>query len=189
MDSSPEIASKKEIIAQKFLEYFLKHGMVKTMVNDVAKDLHMSKKTIYKYFTGGKQECLYYLFYKIGQNAVESMESNIKSTDPFIKRFDKILQFIFTTAVPYVLGNMADNAEDYLIENMIVGQAFRDAFRNPISQLLLEGKKKGDFHFDNLELTFLAIYGMILQSMELIHNQQENKIQSEVISLILKILH
>jgi AcrR family transcriptional regulator len=189
MQNSPEIESKKEIIAQKFLEYFLKHGMVKTMINDVAKDLHMSKKTIYKYFVGGKQECLYYLFFKIGRNAVESVEPIIKSTDPILKRFETVLQFVFKTAVPYVLGNRAENEEDYLIENLIVGQAFKDAFRNPISRILLEGKNLGDFHFDDLELTFLAIYGMILQSMELIHSQQTNKIQSEVISLILKILH
>jgi hypothetical protein len=32
---------KKALISQKFLEYFFKHGMAKTIIDDVAKDLHM----------------------------------------------------------------------------------------------------------------------------------------------------
>ena len=56
-----EEGSKKDLIAETFLKFFLRHGMVQTIINDVAQELHMSKKTLYKYFPGGKEECLYYI--------------------------------------------------------------------------------------------------------------------------------
>ncbi|MHA1919105.1 MAG: TetR/AcrR family transcriptional regulator, partial [Promethearchaeota archaeon] len=65
METASSNSKKKEEIADMFLKFFLKNGMVKTIVNDVAKELRMSKKTIYKYFKGGKQECLYFIFSKI----------------------------------------------------------------------------------------------------------------------------
>ena len=60
-------SQKKEEIAKckNFMEYFLKFGMKKTIVDDVVKSLGMSKKTIYKYFKGGKEEALYFFYRKI----------------------------------------------------------------------------------------------------------------------------
>ena len=77
MDLSDQNFEKKQEIANKFMEFFLKHGMVKTIVNDVSKELHMSKKTIYKYFKGGKQDCLYFIFSNIGQQARIIIEKEI----------------------------------------------------------------------------------------------------------------
>ena len=77
MESSDRSFKKKQEIADKFMEFFLRHGMVKTIVNDVSKELHMSKKTIYKYFKGGKQECLYFIFSKVGQQARLIVEKDI----------------------------------------------------------------------------------------------------------------
>ena len=77
MESSNHNLQKKQEIADKFMEFFLRHGMVKTIVNDVSKELHMSKKTIYKYFKGGKQECLYFIFSKVGQQARLIVEKDI----------------------------------------------------------------------------------------------------------------
>ena len=59
MEFSDPNLQKKQEIADKFMEFFLRHGMVKTIVNDVSKELHMSKKTIYKYFNGVlKDKCI-----------------------------------------------------------------------------------------------------------------------------------
>ena len=87
------VLRKKQEIAQIFLEYFYKHGMVNTIVSDVAKEMHMSKKTIYKYFSGGKEECLYFIFYQI---ATESRHSYQKALVPSTKPVWEKLSGLFT---------------------------------------------------------------------------------------------
>ena len=192
MPTPDENAEKKQIIAEKMLEYFLKHGMVKTIVNDVAKDLHMSKKTIYKYFHGGKSECLYFIYFNLAKKSCDLIQRQMESNSSPHQQIEHIIDNIFETAVPYVLGNAATKEEDYLVENQIVGQAFRDAYRPLIVHIIEEGKKLGDFSFDESELTFIAIYGIIFESMAKIHQHQDNytrkSIRNQIKTLILKML-
>jgi AcrR family transcriptional regulator len=55
------LTQKKDEIAQVFMKIFQEYGMRKIIINDVAKELGMSKKTIYKYFTGGNPEAFFLL--------------------------------------------------------------------------------------------------------------------------------
>ena len=49
----------KDEIAAKFMELAFRHGYRRTAVEDVARELHISKKTIYEHFAG-KQDLLRY---------------------------------------------------------------------------------------------------------------------------------
>jgi AcrR family transcriptional regulator len=188
IDSPTENASKKDLISRKFLEYFFKHGMVKTIVNDVARDLHMSKKTIYKYFSGGKEECLYYIFHQIAKNALHDYLIKHPPSDTIQIQLQELLHFIYQTAVPYVLGNVADKEEDYLIENLIVGRAFKDALQDQMIKLLEAGRQNNIFHFSDVNVAYSILYAMVSQSMELIHRAQENTIESQILVMIMKML-
>ncbi|TFH27942.1 MAG: TetR/AcrR family transcriptional regulator [Promethearchaeota archaeon] len=73
MDDNSE--QKKLDIAAKFKECFFTYGMVDTIVTQVTQDMHISKKTFYKYFKGGKQECLYYIFANIAEESLSELTS------------------------------------------------------------------------------------------------------------------
>ena len=76
---------KKKAIAAKFKEYFFNYGMVDTIISDVTQDMHISKKTFYKYFPGGKQECLYYIFFEIAKQSKKEIEQVITSSETIAK--------------------------------------------------------------------------------------------------------
>ena len=183
-----EEKSKKELIAETFLKFFLQHGMVQTIINDVAKELHMSKKTIYKYFRGGKEDCLYFIFSNIASESLKQLENELKNfSDPQEKMIFS-LKHIFGLAVPYVLGNAAVKEEDYLIENQIVGESFRDVFQDKLKMIIQEGNEKDKFHVKDIELSFRFIYGIITESMVIVHQNPNRNILNEVTEAILKVL-
>ena len=179
---------KKEEIADKFMHFFLRHGMVKTIVSDVAKELHMSKKTIYKYFKGGKQECLYFIFSKIANQARENVYEDLRKLSTSLQKIEHMIRQIFKISVPYVLGNVADTEKDYLIENQIVGNAFKDTFQDIFIDILQEGINRNEFSIINVNQTFNFIYGIILESMISIHDDINVEIVDQVILTVRKIL-
>ena len=188
MESSDQNYEKKQEIADKFMEFFLRHGMVKTIVNDVAKELHMSKKTIYKYFKGGKQECLYFIFSKVGQQAYKTIEKDIMNLPTSWEKIKYIIIKIFEISIPYVLGNVADKEEDYIAENIIGGKAFKDVFQDLFIKILNEGIEKNEFSIINVKQAFNFIYGGLLECMVMIHDEQSTCSVDSILMMIKKIL-
>lgn len=183
-----EEKSKKELIAETFLKFFLQHGMVQTIINDVAKELHMSKKTIYKYFRGGKEECLYFIFSNIAAESLKTLEKNLRNISDAQDKLVFSLKHIFGLAVPYVLGNAAVKEEDFLLENQIVGESFRDVFQDKLKMIIQEGNEMEIFHVDDIDLSFRFIYGIITESMVIVHQNPSRNILSEVTEAILKVI-
>ena len=188
MELSDRNLKKKQEIADKFMEFFLRHGMVKTIVNDVSKELHMSKKTIYKYFKGGKQECLYFIFSKIGQQTRILIEKEIMNLATSWEKIEYTINKIFEILVPYVLDNVADKKDDYIAENLIGGNAFKDVFQDLFIEILNEGINKNEFSIIDAKQTFNFIYGILLESMIMIHDDPAVNILDQVIITVRKIL-
>ena len=188
MESSDRDLKKKEEIADKFMEFFLKHGMVKTIINDVSKELHMSKKTIYKYFKGGKQECLYFIFSKVGQQARLIVEKDILELSTSWEKIELLIHKIFEISIPYILNNVADKEEDYVTENRICGNAFKDVFQDLFIEILNEGINENEFSISDAKQTFNFIFGILLESMIMIHDDPSINLIDSVLLTIKKII-
>ncbi len=186
MDS--ENFARKKLIAEKFFEFFLENGMVDTIIDNVAKQLHMSKKTIYKEFPQGKEEILYYLYYQIALRVIEDWKKVNRVNQDLSRQLNSFLCHIFDTAVPHVLRNAAKSTDDYLIENRIVSLAFKDACEPVLQNLLKKGKERGEFHFNDVTTTFRFIYSIMAESMVIIHETKKVKIKKTVLDHIFKLL-
>jgi len=178
---------KKEEIANEFMEYFRKFGMKYTIVDDVVKSLGMSKKTIYKYFKGGKEEALYYFFRKIADNYAKNLEIELNSYPTATNRLSLVISQIYAISRPHIEVNVTP-AEDYVVENEIVGSSFRDAYQSIVKKILKYGIERKEFKSVDIELTIHLIYGMILESMKIIHQNHTRKVENDVIKAIMKIL-
>ena len=182
--------SKKDLIAETFLEFFLQQGMVPTIIGDVASFLHMSKKTIYKYFPGGKEECLYYIYRNVAAESLQKLEielNTISISDPQ-KQLITTITHVYDLAAPAVIKNAAEKEKDYMIENQIVGDAFRDVFQVPLRRIVQEGMDRGTFQVEDIDITLRFMYGIITESMVLIHQNPEKNLLKETIQGILKIV-
>ena len=179
-----EIADK---IAQKFYEYFLQFGMKKTIVDDVVRSLGMSKKTIYKYFKGGKEEALYFFYRKIADAHITQLKNEIKSISSVHEKLRYLLQQIYAISRPHVEANVADE-EGYVAEAEIVGSAFKDAYQDIINNVVQEGMKSTEFKTMDIELFISLLYGMIQESLRLVHQNHSRQVEDETIEAIMKIL-
>ncbi|MHA1520263.1 MAG: TetR/AcrR family transcriptional regulator [Promethearchaeota archaeon] len=193
VDENVEYDLKKREIAAKFKEYFFNFGMVDTIITQVTSDMHISKKTFYKYFKGGKQECLYYIFALIAEESLTELTLKNLGDSSFQDQFHSMLKHIFPIVIPFVAGNKAQIEADFLLENQIVGEAFKDIFGPVIKNLLMQGKDAGEFKFRDLDLIYDAVTALIRNSMVSIHQNLASaekllEIEDETIKLILKIL-
>jgi AcrR family transcriptional regulator len=179
-------SQKKEEIANAFMAYFLKFGMKNTIVNDVVKSLGMSKKTIYKYFSN-KKEALYYYFRKIADLHMQNLENELNSLQSAKEKLQYVIHQIYGISRPHVEANVADE-DDYVVENEIVGSAFKDAYQHSVEKILISGMKSNEFKTMDVDLIIHLIYGMILESMKLIHQNHSRNVENDVISAIMKIL-
>ncbi len=132
---------------------------------------------------------MYYTFRNIAAESLKKLEKDLTSiTDPEEKMIFS-LTHIFDLAVPYVHGNAAAKEEDYLVENQIGSVAFRDIFQDQLKKIIHEGNELDQFHVEDVELTFRFIYGIISESMVIVHQYPNRYILDDVIHIILKILH
>ncbi|TFG19926.1 MAG: TetR/AcrR family transcriptional regulator [Promethearchaeota archaeon] len=180
-------SQKKEEIANAFMEYFLKYGMKKTIIDDVVRSLGMSKKTIYKYFKGGKEEALYFFYRKIADAHVLQLESEIKSIPSVQDKLKVVLQQIYGISRPHVEANVADE-DDYAIEAEIVGSAFKEAYQEILKNTIIEGIQSRVFQSVDVELTIHLIRGIILESLRLVHQNHSRQVEDASIDAIMKIL-
>lgn len=185
--------TKKDQIAAEFKEYFFAHGMVDTIITEVVKNMHISKKTFYKYFPNGKQECLYYIFSLIAQESLQEITQNLIPIPNASDRLRSILEQIYQLVLPYVYGNKAQTEEDYLRENQIVGESYKITFEPLIKDTLIKGKEKGVFQFPDVDLLFEAISSLMQKSFSLIHRNQEDpkkeeEITQQTLMMIFKLL-
>lgn len=127
MHEDAETRQKRDEIAEIFMRHFQTYGMKGTIISDVAKEMGISKKTLYRYFKGGKSEALYYFFHRIANLNISIIEPEIRSLSP-PKQLFFIIRQIIKQGKPYVLANVVKTEEEYSIENEIVGRAFRDAY-------------------------------------------------------------
>jgi len=183
-----EEGSKKDLIADTFLKFFLRHGMVQTIINDVAQELHMSKKTLYKYFPGGKEECLYYIYRNVAAESAKKLEEELSTISDPRNQLITTITHVYNLASPAVIANAATKEKDYMLENQIVGDAFRDVFQDPLRRTIQEGMDTGAFQVENIDVTLRFLYGIITESMILIHQDPEKNLLKETIQGILKIL-
>ncbi len=179
-----EIAEK---ISQKFYEYFLQYGMKKTIVDDVVKSLGMSKKTIYKYFKGGKEEALYFFYHKIAVMHIKQLESGIMTISSYEDKLRYVIRQIYKISRPHVEANVADE-EGYVTEAEIVGSAFKNAYQDIIKKVVQEGMNSNEFKSMDIELFIHLLYGMIQESLRLVHQDHEREVESDTIEAIMKIL-
>ena len=179
-----EIADK---ISKKFHEYFLQYGMKKTIVDDVVRSLGMSKKTIYKYFKGGKEEALYFFYRKIADAHVIQLENKISSISSVKEKLRYVLQQIYEISRPHVEANVAAE-DDYAVEAEIVGSAFKEAYQDILKNTILEGIQSKVFNSVDVELTINLIRGMILESLRIVHQNHSRQVEDNVIDAIMKIL-
>lgn len=84
---------EQERIIEAAREKFFEQGFNKVTVDEIASDLGMSKKTLYKFFPS-KEDLVRKVIHFMMRQASAQIESIVKSDKPFVEKMSELLVFI-----------------------------------------------------------------------------------------------
>jgi len=152
---------KKDSILRAAKELFKQYGFKKVSVAEIAKRASVSQVSIYNFF-GSKENLKQELSKKLVNDNFLEMMDILKSQDTIKLKFEKLLiskinflKSIFEYFFPKYLENDI-SFEENLVEEVT------QKFKNPILNLIDEGKKKGIFD-DSISAQAITTYLEIIQ--------------------------
>lgn len=149
--------NKKELIANAAQRLFAKYGLNKTTVDEIAKDAHVGKGTIYHYFDSKE-----HMFYAIIQKEVCILKSKILQAVKQAKTPQKKLKALILTRLKEILElvnfhKLTREAVDILqpqIEKAL--EKYRQEELRIVEGIIKEGIKKKVFENVNTKLSAFA---------------------------------
>jgi len=197
MTNTPEIDPKKEEIAETFRKHFDHFGYKKTSVDEVAKDLKISKKTIYTKFSS-KEDIFYYIIKKVAnrdrkkiEKEIEALkEKDLEGNERSLNSKEKIsvlIQKVFERSRKWLSDKKTDPFE-FKYKFNIARLAFIDAYQEYIKNLISDGINRGEFRDAPPDITYRFITGIIGESMEILQTNPEIMIEEETIDSVLRLL-
>lgn len=175
---------KKETIADAFKKHFTHFGFKKTSVDNITAELHISKKTIYQYFST-KEEIFYYVISRVARQYVLKMEAELAALPSAKDKLAQLIRLVFAEARPWLKAN---DAFEFRYKYEISELAFKDAYSELLKQLLDQGIAAREFSATPTDLTVRLIQGMIAESMRLVAANPDLAIEDHLVEAVLKLV-
>ena len=123
-------------VAAKFIQKF---GLKKFTVDEIAAELKISKKTIYKYFES-KDDLIRSYFNSVISSDKESVEKALNKDDDFFEKISSIVHSSHNYSLPI---NLLNEAKLFYPEEWTQIEELKTFKLNAMKNLLEEGKSKG----------------------------------------------
>lgn len=174
----------KNQIAICFEKHFNHFGFKKTSVDEVAKELKISKKTIYQFFST-KEEILYYIVNKIAYDYCQYMEDKLAGILAYHEKLSILLKMILSESRKWL--TLKDNFE-YKFKSDLVALALPDAYNELLRKILAQGVEAGEFSEIPLEITIRFIDGLITESMKILNASAKINVADDLVQAVFKLL-
>jgi len=173
-------------IANTFEKLFCSQGYKKTAVDQVANELKISKKTIYKYYSG-KEEVYQFLVDRFAQAEVKKMEESLYVIEGEEAKLEKVNSFCFER-----LQNAIDagkqEAFSFFYPSDIMVESFQKAFKQLIRTILMQGAERGRFQIDDIDLCMEYLEAIIAKSIELAKVGNYTQMEKQNMEVVFKII-
>ena len=147
---------QKEAIADEFRKHFDHFGYKKTSVDDIARALRISKKTIYQHFDS-KEEIFYYLVSRVARQYRRKMEKELDAHPTYAARLEQLFRMVFAESRKWLKQN---DAFEFKYKYEISELAFQDTYEELITELIRRGTEAGEFTSQQPELTGRFVRGI-----------------------------
>jgi AcrR family transcriptional regulator len=154
--------SVRERIILKAREKFATIGYNKTSMDEIARELGMSKKTLYKFFPTKlrlAEELLEHVFTEINRRS----EAILSSPLPAVEKLSRIVQMAAALQQHFATKTMIESLHTHLPHLWERIEAFRrERMRKNIQAIFQQGKREGTVRDTfNLEMFFNFLFGAI----------------------------
>lgn len=175
----------QEKIAESFENHYNQFGYKKTSVDDISKDLKISKKTIYKHFNS-KEMIFNFLIQKIADQFCEMIEPKLIEVPTYEKKMELLVFIIFQDIRNWL--KESQDSFDFRFQFELAQKAFQEAYHSLAKKLFMAGIENGEFSRTNIELTIKFLDSILLESMKLMYVNHDLGIEQDTARSILKLL-
>ena len=175
---------RKERIAECFKKHFDHFGFKKTSVGDVAKELGISKKTVYQFFST-KEKIFYFIVSKAARSYRNKMEEDLTGIPTSREKMDTLLRMIFAETRKRL---QTVDAFEFKYKHDIAKLAFQEASNELLEKLVEEGIASKEFNAGNVQLTIRFFNGIIFEAMALVTANPALFVEHDVIESMMKLL-
>ena len=175
---------QKEQIAETFERHVGQFGYAKANLDEVARELRISKKTIYVHFDG-KREIYGYVVER--QAAREQVRLRVMIADLPGNRAkaEALLRFVIGSARAHIAETDQD---EWLQEYEIAADAFAKANGDLLREIVAGGIESGEFAAGDPLLVEKMVAGMLLQYAVLVNSDPAFDRDSELVERILRFI-
>lgn len=171
-------------IAEIFKKYFHHYGFKKTSVDDVAAELHISKKTIYEYFDS-KEAVFTYIIQGEAELAAKAMSRRLEGMTTATERMQMLVHLIFDNASLYLkTGQGLDLHDRDDMANMI----FQAAYESILMKVVADGTQTGEFHLPDDDLSPLLLKAVIQQGLQVMRRDPDSRVEHPTTVAVIKLL-
>jgi AcrR family transcriptional regulator len=160
----------KDEIAATFMELAFRHGYRRTAVEDVARVLRISKKTIYEYFSS-KEVLLEYALELGAQGQRLRVESRLTETTPLGRALE-----VVSIALADARAFFETSPSEEMVEPPEIQAQVNERVYGPmVRELLVQGVAAGEFEVADIDMTtrFVLVVGM--ESVRLIREDPSSQ--------------
>jgi AcrR family transcriptional regulator len=178
------VKDRKEVIADEFQKHFSHFGFKKTSVDEIARALQVSKKTIYQHFSS-KEEIFYYIVSRIARQYRAKMERELAAYPTHREKLEHLIRMVFAESRKWLKTN---DAFEFKYKYEIGELAFQDTYEELIVELVQGGLEAGEFSTPQADLAGRFIRGIIAESMKLLSSSPDLAVEEDTSRAALKLL-
>jgi len=174
--------SQKDQIAEAFERQVAAVGYTKANLDEVSRELHISKKTIYVHFDG-KREIYGYVVEKQAAREQAKLRGMVANLPTNRQRVEALLKFVIASARAHIAET---SEEEWLAEYEVAADAFRKANGDLLREIVAEGIDAGEFIPGDADLVEKMVAAMVLEYTVLVNSAPEYDRDEELVERILR---
>lgn len=178
------MAATQQLIADSFERHLNQFGFRKTSVEDIARDLHISKKTIYVHFES-KEDIYKHVVERRAAAERQRVAGELAYRATCWAKIEGLIGIVFDkTREWWQLNRESEHAQRYRVGE----QAFLDAYTALIREYVHSGISSGEFTADDNEITVHLVSGLILAGQRMLRDGVEGPVERSVIEAVNRLL-
>ncbi|MBS3956864.1 MAG: TetR/AcrR family transcriptional regulator [Clostridiales bacterium] len=176
--------TKSEIVAS-FRRHIEDVGLRTTSVEDIARELHISKKTVYVHFKS-KDDIFRHVLQEMAVEEKTRITGALDGLGTCAEKIEGLIGIIFRTTRDW----WREHKTSEFAERFEIGErVFLSAYTELISEWVESGVKSGEFHVSgSTAMTVTFIGGIILAGTRLLQHDTEVEPEIEVVAVVRKLL-
>jgi TetR/AcrR family transcriptional regulator, cholesterol catabolism regulator len=174
----------RENIADSFEKHLEQFGFRKTSVEDIAKDLHISKKTIYVHYES-KDAIFKSVIERRAAEDKQRIAAELADRASYTAKVEGLIRIVFDFTRDWWRRN---RDSEFVQRYQVAEQAFLDAYTDLIRDYVHAGVRNGEFTARDDETTVRLVSGLMLAGTRMLQEDIDAEVEPSVVEAVNRLL-